>query len=200
MTPKRTFFVLCATLFLLTGAIVGGTVQVLSLLKTQSEQLAANRAQIATLNKQQNGIASSKRDIAQYSPLGDITKSIVPQDKDQAEAVRQITKIAAASGVTLTTMTFPSSTLGAKTAAPAANGAAISQVTPVPNIPGVYNLQITMSNNQNNPVSFTQLNSFLRGLENNRRTATVSSISIQPQAQDPSDLVFSLVTNIYIKP
>ena len=200
MTPKRTFLLLCVTLLLLVGGIVGGTIQITGLLRTQAEQLAANRAQISSLNNQQNGIASSKRDIVQYSPLGEITKSIVPQDKDQAEAVRQINKIAAASGVTLTSMTFPSSTLGATKTGTTTNANNLSQVTPVPNIPGVYNLQITMSNNQNNPVTFSQLNAFLRGLENNRRTATVSSISIQPQAQDPSDLVFSLIINTYIKP
>ncbi len=209
MNSKRLFIILTATLGVILIGLVLATYGISNALKTKSVNLSDNKAKVEELSAQQSGIAKSKHDIAQYSELEAVTKKIVPQDKDQAEAVRQITSIAAASKVSLTTITFPTSTLGGNAAStgvkPAGSTSAVatpnlSQLTPVANIPGVYNLQITLGNNNNNPVTFAQLNTFLRGLENNRRTAAVASVNIQPQSNNPDSLVFTLVINIYIKP
>jgi len=211
MNAKRLFFVLVASLTIIVIGIGAGSYIMAGMFKTKSAELASTKGRVEQLNTQQNSIAKSKQDITTYAELEGITKKIVPQDKDQAEAVRQLTKIANASNVPLTTITFPSSSLGTKvpgkaTTPSAASSAAVaatpnlSQLTPVPNIPGVYNLQITLGNNSNNTVTFNQLNSFLQALENNRRTAAVASINIQPQQDNPNKLVFTLIINIYIKP
>ena len=204
MNAKRVFIVLCVCLIATLGGLVGVTYAITNLLKAQSAELANSKAEVTQLSSQQTGLAKSKRDIERYAPLEKITKSIVPQDKDQAQTVREITNIAAANKIALTTITFPSSTLGsAPVAGPAGAAAAkpnLSQLTPVTNIPGVYNLQITIGNNGNNTVSFNQLDAFLHSLENNRRTAAVSSISITPQAGNPNRLTFVLIINTYIKP
>jgi hypothetical protein len=163
------------------------------MLQSKSNQLATSRALASQLSTQQTGLQKSKHDIARYSDLEKITKAIVPQDKDQAQAVREITNIASANNISLTTISFTSSTLGS-------TKPSLSQLTPVANIPGVYNLQITIGNNANNTVTFNQLDAFLRGLENNRRTAAVSSLSIQPQANSANRLTFTLIINTYIKP
>jgi hypothetical protein len=197
MNAQRLFFTLLAGFSLVVIAICVSTYTVTTMLGSRASQLGTAKAQVDQLTSQQNSIAKSKKDIASYSELETIAKTIVPQDKDQAEAVRQIVKIAGNSGVTLTTITFPTSSLGdGKTS----GSAKLSQLTPVANIPGVYNLQITLGNNLSNPVTFNQLNNFLRGLENNRRTAIVGSINIQPQQDNPNRIVFTLVINTYIKP
>lgn len=205
MTAKRLYFLLLGSFLLLLAALVGIASNISSLMQTKAAELTNAKAQVNQLNVQQAGLAKSKQDIARYQGLVKITKTIVPQDKDQAQAVREITNIASANKVPLTSITFPTSSLGSApvAASPAAAAKAkpnLSQLTPVVNIPGVYNLQITISNNGNNTVSFNQLDAFLRGLENNRRTAAVSTISIQPQQADSTRLVFSLVINTYIKP
>jgi Tfp pilus assembly protein PilO len=205
MTAKRLYLALIASFFALLCALVGITYSISGLLQTKSVELSNAKAQVNQLSSQQTGLAKSKRDINRYQDLVKITKAIVPQDKDQAQAVREITNIATANKVQLTSITFPSSTLGSAPTAVSPTAAAtvkpnLSQLAPVVNIPGVYNLQITISNNGNNTVSFNQLDAFLRGLENNRRTAAVSTISIQPQQSDSNRLVFSLVINTYIKP
>jgi len=196
MNAKRLFFVLLASLGLMLFGIGAATYAISTMLTSRSTQLASSKASVEQLTSQQNGIAKSKQDIAEYAELETIAKTIVPQDKDQAEAVRQIVKIASASGVTLTSITFPSSDLGN-----AKGGSSnLSQLVPVENIAGVYDLQISLGNNASNPVTFNQLNNFLRGLENNRRTAIVGSINIQPQQDNPNQIVFTLIINTFIKP
>lgn len=199
MTAKRINLLLMGALALLIIGLLGATYVVDKMLSSKSLQLANSRAQVTQLSKQQTELVKSKQDIARYTDLEKITKTIVPQDKDQAQAVREITNIASANRIALTTISFPSSSLGALKAG-GANKTNLSQLTPVSNIPGVYNLQITVANNPNNTVTFSQLDAFLRGLENNRRTAAVSSLSIQPQANTPGRLVFTLIINTYIKP
>ena len=222
MNSKKLFWGLCGSLGLLIVLLFGSVYEISGLLKTKSTQLAANKAQSAQLSAQLVNVARTKHDITKYAPLSAITSSLVPQDKDQAEAVREISAIAAANGVPLTTFTFSSSSLGATSIAPAAGAVApaptatnsaaaaaaaanspkakLSQLTPVSSIPGVYDLQIIIGNNANNTVSFNQLDAFLKGLENNRRTAEVSSLSIQPQSSSPNQYVFNLTVNDYIKP
>jgi len=213
MTPKRLFIALCALLFIMFVGLFAGTYEMTGLLKTKSGALASNKSTLNLLRSQQTGLARAKQQVKQYSTLNTIAKTIVPQDKDQAEAVRQITNIANANGVVLTSITFPSSTLGgtssnvaptAGVTAPSASATtkknALSQLILVPAIPGVYNLQITIANNTANSVNFDQLDAFLAGLENNRRTAEVASIAIQPLRASPGQLTFTLVVNTYIKP
>lgn len=211
MTARRVTVLLSVALVALLFGLLGGTYALAGIFKKQASELSLSRAKVEQLSTQENGIKQSKRDIAKYQQLSDIAKTVVPQDKDQAATVREITRLASANKVPLTTITFPSSSLGtlpggAKatplTAASAAAAAKpnLSQLTLVPGLPGVYNLQITLGNNTTNPVNYTQLTAFLRSLETNRRTAAVSSINIQPQASDPTRLVFSLIINTYIKP
>lgn len=209
MTAKRLTITLTVSLTALLIGMAVGTYIISGVLQSQAQELSMKRGEIEQLSDQERSIASSKRDIAAYSSLESITKAIVPQDKNQAATVREILNIANASKVSLTTITFPSSTLGnerpAKSTSAAAGAAAaakpnLSQLTPVKGLPGVYNLQITLANNTTNTVTYNQLTNFLRGLENNRRTAAVASINIQPQISNPNALVFSLIINTYIKP
>lgn len=197
MSAKRVYLLLWVSLGALLVALLVATHGVSSMLSKKSDELASSKAEVNQLHSQQTSLAKSKEDIEKYAELETITKAIVPQDKDQAQAVREITSIAAANRVSLTTITFPSSTLGARSVGSKGD---LSQLTPVKNIPGVYNLQITVGNNANATVTFSQLDAFLRGLENNRRTAAVSSLSIQPQSNSANRLVFTLVINTYIKP
>lgn len=202
MNSKRLYFGLVGGCALLLVATIATAYGLSGALKHQAGRLADAKAQAQALASQQTGLAGAKHDIAKYSSLEQITRAIVPQDKDQAETVRQITKIAAASGVNLTTIAFPASNLGSSTAAPVTSSAAnsLSQLVPVIGIPGVYDQEITIGNNANNPVNYGQLDNFLQGLEHNRRTAQVSSITITPSATNPSQLTFTLIVNNYIKP
>lgn len=214
MNAKRLYLLLIGALALTLIGLAGATYGISQAMQKQSVDLAADKANVESLSNQQTGLAKAKQDVKRYASLEQITKAIVPQDKDQAQTVLELTKIANANNINLTAISFPSSNLGAASvssgaatsstsssaAAAAKATTSLSQLTPVKGLAGVYNLQITIGNNTGNTVTFSQLESFLHDLENNRRTAAVGSLDIKPQAGKADSLVFTLVINTYIKP
>lgn len=205
MTSKRLRWLLIGLLGLLFVGLVLGTYEANSLFKSQANKLVSLKAKSLALTSEQQSLVQAKKDIVTYSSLDKIAKSVVPQDKDQAEAVREIVNIAVSYGVSLSTVSFPASTLGTSNALISASpskssGPSLSQLTPVKNIPGVYQLQITVIGDPAKPVAYDKFISFLSALEHNRRTAQVIAIAIQPNAANRSLLTFSLTLNEYIKP
>jgi hypothetical protein len=211
MSSKHVYFGMIGCLVLLLGAIIGGTYFANQQLQQQAKKLQDYKTQQEVLRREQTGLVKAKKDIARYSELEKIAKSIVPQDKDQAQTVREIIKIAGEAGIKPTSISFPASSLG--NTAPAGAGAAVtpkpaagaskqslSQLTPVKGMNGVYNLQITVLTDTNAPVPFSRFLDFLTRLENNRRTAQVSSIVLQPLTQDRNNITFTLTVDEFIKP
>jgi hypothetical protein len=232
MTSKRVYYLMLGLIGLLFVGLLAGAYGANSLLAKQAVSLTALKAKSNALDKEQTSLVLAKKQVAKYAQLNKIVTSIVPQDKDQAEAVREIVGIADANQVALGSITFPASTLGNATtpvpvtaggAAPtkpfasspsASKTGALSQLQPVKNIPGVYDLQITVQGDSKNPITYSQLIAFLSSLENNRRTAQVSTISFEPVAStsnsggssvaynssSPASISFSLTLDEYIKP
>lgn len=217
MNSKRLYFVLLGVIGLLCIGLLAGAYGANSLLASQANKLTALKAKSLAAAQEQHSLIKAKKDIQKYGDLEKIAQTVVPQDKNQAEAVREIVNIAASSGVSLAAINFPSSTLGttvigsgagattpAPTAAAPAAGSAktagLSQLQPVKNIPGVYQLLITVEGDTTHPVPYNKLISFLSDLEHNRRTAQVSTINLQPTAGDRSQLTFTLSLSEYIKP
>lgn len=200
MTSKRLRLLLIGFIGILFFGLIGGTYGANSLLEKQADKLITLKAKIEALNTEQQGLVKAKKDIKTYAELEKIAKSVVPQDKDQAEAVREIVNIAAANGVSLSTISFPASNLGSLNAQATTTTTSLSQLQPVKNIPGVYQLQISVVGDPNKPVAYDKFISFLAALERNRRTAQVSTISIQPNLANRNLLTFTLSLNEYIKP
>jgi len=213
MSSKRIFYIMNGVIALLVIAIIGSTYVATGQFNKQAAKLGEYKLQHQVLEQEQVGLAKAKKDIATYSSLEQIAKSVVPQDKNQAIAVREIVKIAAASGIKPTAINFPSSSLGgpataavvpAVPAVPAVPGAAskqaLSQLTPVKGIPGVYNLQITIQQEASSPVPYAKFIDFLSRLEQNRRTAHVTGIVLQPSPKDRNMVSFTLTVDEFIKP
>lgn len=206
MTPKRFYYVMVAVSVLIFLALIGSVFAGNYLLKQQSEKLKQAKAESQAIDSQKVSLAQAKNDLEQYAELNDVAKSIVPQDKDQAKTVREINNIASQSDIKLSQISFQSSTLGQaapKTATPTSPSTApklppITQVQPVPGINGVFSLEITIASSED-PIPYYKFLEFLERLENNRRTAHVTSISISPVAAG-ADVTFSLKLNAYLKP
>jgi len=193
MTSKRLYFVLIASVCLLVVGLFGGVYGADKLLSAQSSRLVSNRLQTQVLGDEQQQLARAKSDIKKYQDLATVAASVVPEDKDQAQTVREIVNIAQTNGVALSSITFPSSTLGG-------TSGSLSQLTPVKGIAGVYNLQLTVVSDSNKPVPYSNFINFLAALEHNRRTALVNSVTIQPNNKDRNTLSFTLILDEYIKP
>lgn len=205
MNSKKLYFTLLGCLTLLGIAIIAGVFEANTLLQKQAGNLAAKKALSSALDAEQIQLAKDKKDILSYSDLNTVAKTIVPQDKDQAEAIRQIVKIAEENNVPrLSSVTFLASTLGGTGTSSGASGSSakntLTQLTPVKGISGVYTLPITVTVTQADAVPFSSFIKFLHGLEQNRRTAQVSSISITPTSANPNNVAFNLIIDEYIKP
>ncbi len=216
MNSKRLFIVLVTVIGLTFIGLIAGAYGANSLLSSQAKDLTSLKAKSLALDQERLGLNKAKKDIEKYSTLEKIAKSVVPQDKNQAEAALEINNLAATNTVQLASITFPASTLGtslkalpnapssaAAAPAPAIGNSAtsgLSQLLPVKNIPGVYQLPITVTSDPNQPVAYDKFIGFLDALEHNRRTAQVSTIVLQPNTTNRNLLSFTLTLNEYIKP
>ena len=210
MNAKRVSYVMYAILFLLVVGIFGCAYGIRTLLASESNKLVTLKAKVGALNQQQVSLMHAKKDISTYTELYKIAKVVVPENKNQTQAVRQIVKLADDNNIVLDSINFPTSTLGSTTsgakpsAAPGGSAStgnpSLSQLTAVPTIPGVYDLQLTVASSPNKLATFPELINFLSALEHNRQTALVSSINIQPDSQNHTLFSFNLILDIYIKP
>jgi hypothetical protein len=210
MSAKRLHFILLGVVSLLFVGLIVGAYGMNSLLGQRANKLTGLKAKNLALEQEKVGLAKAKQGIEKYSDLEKITKEIVPEDKSQAEAVREIVKIASANNISLASITFPASTLGGQAgssvpstsgpSSPSSSKKSLSQLQQVKNIPGVYQLQIVVTGDTNKPVQYNKFIAFLSALENNRRTAQVSTITITPDPNNKNNLTFNLTLNEYIKP
>jgi hypothetical protein len=218
MNSKKIFFVMCAVFLLLVGLAIAilayGDIQV----GKQAKKLLDLRLESRLLDEQQTALIQAQKDIDQYQDLEKTAKAVVPQDKDQARAVREIIRIAGESDITIGSISFPTSSLGSRptSTAPTSSGAntgesapaaatapvPISQAIPVEGIPGVYALEMNIVPDGNHPVSYYSFLNFLKRLENNRRTAQVTSVKITPLDEDQTSsyITFTLTIDIFVKP
>lgn len=202
MSSKRAFFIMLGLLGLVAISLIAVTVLGKGMLKSESDKLVALKVESQVLERQQTALIKAKQDIAKYSNLEEITQTIVPQDKDQARAVRELVTLARESGFDLKSLQFESSNLGNRVTTPegAATRPTISQVKPVPGIKGVYSMEISIEPAKT--VNYYQFIDFLARLEKNRRTAQIVRITIDPQSTDRRNprIDFSLNVNIFVKP
>jgi hypothetical protein len=180
-------------------------------LESDSQKLVKLKLDNKVLDEQQIALVQANKDISKYADLEQIAKTIVPQDKDQARVVREITNLAVDSGIPIQSISFPTSNLGQSrivaggsttTATPSSSSvkSTPSQLKPVTGITGLYQLEVTVQSETTKPVTFDQLINFLSKLEQNRRTAQVTGITVTPNSNNRKLITFSLILNVYIKP
>lgn len=213
MNSKRTHIAMIGLVVVLALGMIFALFWGSGVLQKQSTKLVSLKLDNELADDQLTSLAQASKDIEKYSGLEKIAKSVVPQDKDQAATVREIVKIANDNGIALSNISFPASTLGQKQAVASSSpssGASsgqtkvvtppVTQVKPVDNIPGVYVMEITVQQEATKPITYDKFISFLSSLEQNRRTAQVSSVTVQPNPQDRNKLTFNLILQVYIKP
>lgn len=216
MNSKKAYFIMLGSVGVLGIVFVASVFFGEQLLRDQSQKLMSLKLDNQLLDNQQTALVKANKDLQQYAELGVLARTIVPQDKDQAKTVREILNIAAANNIPITTLSFPSSNLGAavvKTTPvqPAADGSTpatpaapaappVTQVKPVDGIKGLYKMEIIVQTDPSSPRPYANLQQFLHSIEQNRRTAQISQLVITPSAKDINLLAFSLTINVFVKP
>ena len=207
MNSKKLYYGLILSLFVITAAGISAFTLGDGMLKKQNSRLNQLKLESSNLEAVQSSLVDAKKDIVDYASIEQIAKTVVPQEKDQAKTVREIIKLAQESGIPISSITFPNSTLGNKAPgkatgqAPtaAASPSAVTQTQKVEGISGVERLEITISSDTSSPVPYSNFLRFLEKLEQNRRTSQVSGITIVPDSKNRNVLTFSLLLNVYIK-
>lgn len=201
MSSKRFFFVMIGLIVTLLAATGFAAFQGDALLRNESSKLVDLKLANLVLEKQEQDLQQAERDIEEYEDLETITKSIVPQEKDQANTIAEIATLANQSGIRLGSIEFPASELGEVVKkGKAAKAPNTTQLEPLSDLKGVYVMQITVLSHRDSPVLYDQIITFLEGLEKNRRTAQVTDISITPSREVPGRFSFTLTLNTYIRP
>lgn len=208
--PKQFFYVMTG---IFTLSIIGGGVMLYTangMLEKRSSNVVALKLESAEVEAQQTAYQAAKKDVEKYAYLNDIINSALPQDKDQARSVREIFLLAKQAGITIKSVQFPSSTLGAVTSAAGASASAgaknsaVTQAKAVDGLKGVYSIETIVTpfaDEKQYKVSYSQLIDFLSKIESNRRAMQVASIQLTPLGQNTSDSIsFTLTLNIFIKP
>lgn len=213
---KGLYFVMIGLLFILTSLIVASVYFGNKFLTKKTATLVELKLESKSLDEQQQALIQARKDIDRYSDLEKTAEAIVPQDKDQAKTVREIIKIAENNGITISNISFPSSSLGqpnkkaatgsgsttspTTTATPSTTTTTppTTQVKAVEGIPGVFQLEISVQSARLIP--YNKLIDFLKDLEHNRRTAQVSSISVQPDSKNRDEVSINFTLVVYIKP
>ncbi len=223
MNSRKLYYVMIGLVILMVGGFVSIVIAGNNYLGQQADKLFAAKLDQKSLNEQQTALIKAKRDLQQYQELRSIAKTIVPQDKDQARAVREIVRIAEESGVSLESITFDDSNLGRAPVAPApaqggepttsdqtpaqpssasqSSAPPVTQAQPVTGIPGLFQVPVTIISTKDGN-QFDNFILFLSKLENNRRTAQVEKVNIttgRTQTGQPF-INFSLTVNIFVKP
>jgi hypothetical protein len=211
MTSKKVFFAMLGAVVIVTGLTTASVVLGSSMLKKKSAELVELKLQDRLIEEQERALVQAKKDIEKYHELDEAAKAIVPQDKDQAKTVREIISLADQSGVKISSISFPESSLGTKvplispttntdgaTSAPAVQAPPITQVKPVDGIKGVYEMSVAIT--VTNEITYLQLIDFLTRLEQNRRTAQITNISISPNQLNRNFLNFNIEMNVFVKP
>jgi hypothetical protein len=204
MNTKRLFYGLSVLLALLVVAVGGSVVYGNKFLTKQNEKLTNLKVESSNLELVQGSLTTAKKDIDLYSPIEQIAKTVVPQEKDQARTVREIVKLANESGVAIASVTFASSSLGTSTVGQtgASTGTAPGATTQTQKVEGLTNVEklpITITSDSTKPVTYRSFIQFMEKLEQNRRTSQVENVNIQPSTDNRNFLTFSLTLNVYIK-
>ncbi len=200
MTSKKVYYLLIAVLVAMGAVGVTTLVYGNKLLASSASKLNDAKLESRVIDEQQQSLAQAKQDIEKYADLEKIAKTVVPQEKDQARTVREIVKYAADAQVPVSSITFPTSDLGEKKTTAATTTAPLSQLKAVQGIKGVYQLEITVTNDAEHQVSYPSLINFLEKLEKNRRTAEVTTVGLQPDPKNRNMLIYTMTINVYLKP
>lgn len=203
MNSKHVNYLIILLLIVLGFAVIGSAVYSAKILGKESDKLVELKLENRLLEDQQTALNVAKRSLEEYRELDKIATTVLPQDKDQAKAVREIVKISEESGIKLASITFPSSNLGTAQSKPVTGDTTSSsetQVKPVSGIPGVYEMEINIRQDPTLFIPYSNFIDFLTKLEKNRRTSQVTSINVSPNIQDRSKLNINMSLKLYIKP
>lgn len=189
--PKKVFIVMLSALVasvLLTG---GGLYMADRYLADQAETISDLRADDEILSVDLINSQRMREELKKYSYLDEVSDEILPDTKNQSEAILLINTMGKDAGINIDSYSFISTVdkPGDKT-----------QTEQLKDAPDILTFPITVKFTS----SYSQIISWLELAEKNQRKMQVSSVNITPSLDDdgniiPSRFVSSIVVNAYVE-
>ena len=203
MTSKKMYFILVAVLSLIILAIAGAMYYSREFITSSSDKLVEAKLKLYTLEETESTYRKNQNILNENSDIAEILKSVVPSEKDQARAVRELNIIAADNGLKVTSVIFPKSDLviTKKTTTTGSTTdvktSAVSQAKAVKNLEGVLGIDVSVdiSSPTNTRISTDQILNLLRQIENNLRNMRITSINFSGEGDS-----FNAKLTLFVKP
>lgn len=208
MTAKRLYFILLASMGLL---VVGAGAMVYfgyNFMSKSSDSLVNAKLENIAIEEQEINYAKARKDLEKYEDLGVLLRDVLPKEKDQALAVRELYNIGDETNISVDSIQFPASSLGQKPAATAGGttpttttNSTVTQAKAVEGLSGVLGIdvELTLKPKSGTSIPYDNMIQFLQKVELNRRSMQIKKITVTPDAKN-GGLTFNITLTIFVKP
>ena len=177
--PQLTFFTMIASLVLAVGISGAGVWYGQKVLKKRSEKVVELKIKNETLDRQQAVYEQARRDVEKYKYYGQVADEVLPKDKDLAKVTKELVAIADEYGISIASITYPASSVGAVAVPSSTSGStsttttppnpSLTQTKPVDGLSGVLAVEVNVT--PENSITYDKLLGFLDRLAQNRRSS-----------------------------
>lgn len=209
ITPKKIYYLMISLIFITILLIFSSIYLGRQLLLKSQSSLVEAKLYNYTQEKTEEIFRKNQKLLNENADIAQILSNIVPSEKDQARAVRELNAIAEANNLNVVSVSFPRSDLltPAKTTETKTDQSSndkaldqsksISQAKPIKGMNGVYSIELTteISSKDGQRIPTDQILSLLQNIENNRRNMRIGSINISSNGE-----TINLKLMIFIKP
>jgi gas vesicle protein len=197
VNAKKTYFLL---LGLLLASIVGAIAAIFignMIMQKSSDNLVKAKLDSIGADTEEQTYLQARKNLERYSTLNETISQVLPKSKDQAQAVKALYQIGDETGIIVSNIQFPTSTLGQKSTAVGS----VTQAKAVTGMPGVQGIDISIEllPASGKSISYANMIKFLQDVELNRRNMQIKQISVNADVTN-SGVTFKLTLTIFVKP
>jgi len=197
VNAKKTYFLL---LGLLLASIVGAIAAIFignMIMQKSSDNLVKAKLDSIGADTEEQTYLQARKNLERYSTLNETISQVLPKSKDQAQAVKALYQIGDETGIIVSNIQFPTSTLGQKSTAVGS----VTQAKAVTGMPGVQGIDISIEllPASGKSISYANMIKFLQDVELNRRNMQIKQISVNADVIN-SGVTFKLTLTIFVKP
>lgn len=195
MTAKNTHKMLMIMLILLIVVAISALFVSNFMMQKSANNLVRAKLDNVGYDSEEQTYLQARKDLGEYTALNEIIQKILPQSKDQAQAVSELYKIGDETGIKTASITFPSSTLGQKS-----NSNTVTQAKSVDGMPGVLGIDIAIELEPASgaSISYDSMINFLQKVELNRRNMQIKQITVNADTVN-GGVTFNMTLTIFVK-
>lgn len=184
MTTKKAHYLIVASVITLVLLLFATLYFGISVMKKESQKIIDAKLNIAKAQKTESIYSSNKDLYLKNQDLAQKINDFIPTEKEQDLIVAQLNSFANQSQLTISTISFPNSTLDPNSKQKVKTD--ISQATPVKGLNGVYEIPIvvTVADTSSETVNTDNLLKLLDLIESSPRNMRITSISYDAESNE----------------